>query len=261
MSYVLSIINQKGGVGKTTTAVNLSACLADLGYKTLLVDADPQGNASLSLGYKTTEREKSLSELILSDPKTIDYSRYIIPTNFPNFDLIISCQDLYTLDIFCSNIEKREFLIKNRIENLKNIYDFIIFDAPPNLGTLTVNLMTASQTMIVPLKADYLSLQGLAILLGAYKSMRAFLNPKLTICGILLTMYSNTANISKEVVENLKNYIGDIVFNTYIPQNVKLAECPSHQLPIIKYDPKCVGSIKYKEFTEEFLAKLKAKKK
>jgi chromosome partitioning protein len=260
MTHLISIINQKGGVGKTTTAVNLSACLAEQGFNTLLVDADPQCSASLSLGFCSKPKENTLYGLLLSDYRNIDYNKYIEKTQFKNLDIMASCKELYALDIVCSKIDKSEYLLKNRIYNLKNIYDFIVFDSPPNLGTLSLNLMAASTSLVVPLKADYLSLQGLAILIVAYRDMKTFINPGLKISGILLTMFSKAVNLSKEIEADLKKNLGEYLFETCIPQNIKIAESPSYKLPVINYDPKCSGSIKYKEFTQELLGKLNIKK-
>jgi chromosome partitioning protein len=254
MSYLSCILNQKGGVGKTTTAVNLAACLAERGYRTLLVDADPQCNASLSLGFKNLNDNLNLYGLLLNDINNIDYSQTIKHTKYKNFDIITSCDDLYALDIDLAKVEDRHNILKERIEPIIDNYDFTIFDAPPNLGTLTVNLMNAANSLIVPLKADYLSLQGLAILLKIYKKMK-YINKKLIIEGVLLTMYSTQTKLCKEVEDDLSKAFSDLVFNTKIPQNVKIAESPSFAQPIIYYDPKCLGSIKYNEFTNEFLAR------
>jgi chromosome partitioning protein len=259
MSYSISILNQKGGVGKTTTAVNLSACLAERGYKTLLIDSDPQCNASLWFGFKQNTKD-TLFNLLLNESEDLNYDKLVRPTNYENLDIIISSADLYALDINLANKSKREFILKNRLEILQDKYDFILFDSPPNLGTLSVNLMTASNSIIVPLRADFLSLHGLATLLSAYKQMKAYLNPTLTVNGILLTMYSHTLNLCKEVEDDLIKNLGNIVFKTKIPQNIKIAESAGYNKPVIYYDPKCVGSVCYKQLTTELLNKINISK-
>jgi chromosome partitioning protein len=207
------------------------------------------------LGQKTGD-EENLYYLLLNNTEEINFDNLIVKTKF-NIDLIKSSNDLYALDVEFASKNNREQILKEKIEIFKNNYDYIIFDAPPNLGVLSVNIMTAASSLVVPLKPDYLSLQGLAILLSIYKKMKTVLNPNLVINGILLTMYSITTNLCKEVEQDLKKALGDLIFETKIPQNVKIAESPSFGKPIIYHDPKCIGSLKYKEFTRELLRKIK----
>jgi chromosome partitioning protein len=260
LGYVLAVLNQKGGVGKTTTAVSLSASLAQEGYKTLLIDADPQCNASVSLGLNDTNQEGTLYNLLLDDEKEFDNNKYIVKTCYDNYHIILGSEVLYALDIIFSTKSRREFILRDRIQNYRNYYDFIIMDGPPNLGTLSVNIMTASDSILIPLKADFLSLQGVAVLLDSYHKMKTYLNPNLYLNGVLLNMYNISTNLSKEVEDNILFNLKELVYKTKIPQNIKIAESPSHKQPVIYYDPKCIGSIKYKEFTQEFLERLHNKK-
>jgi chromosome partitioning protein len=254
--YVITIVNQKGGVGKTTTAVNLSACLDERGYRVLLIDADPQCNASLSFGFKDNTKDNTIHSLFLDNITDNNYNKYITKTSYINLDLITGNDKLYTIDLKIGGEPRREFKILEKISPIKKDYDFILFDAPPNLGLITVNLLTASNSIIVPMKADYLSLKGLTSLLKVYNDMLSYLNKDLKIDGILINMHSSSTNLSKEVEEELRKNYPQYLYDTIIPQNVRIAESPSHQLPVIYYDPRSIGSIKFNEFTDEFLTRL-----
>jgi chromosome partitioning protein len=253
MKKTVAIINQKGGVGKTTTAVTLAACLSQKGFKVLLIDADPQANATISLGFKSYNAQNTLYNFLLENRDFINTKEKTI---YKNLDIIKSNDDLYSLDIDLYNIEKREFILKRKINNYKKDYDFIIIDSPPNLGLLTINIMTASDCIIIPVKADFLSLQGLAILTNTYIRMKNMLNPDLYILGVLITMFNQSTVLSKDVEINIKKSVGELVFDTKIPQNVKIAESPSFSKPVIYHDNKSIGALKYLEFTEEFLKRI-----
>jgi chromosome partitioning protein len=256
MGYTIALLNQKGGVGKTTTAVTLAACLAEKKLKTLVIDADPQSNVSNSFGLKVDEKEPSLYELLIDENNKINIKDLIKDSGYKNLNILQSSNNLYAIDIDLSILENREFVLKEKIKPILDDYEYIIIDSPPNLGLLSVNIMTACNSIIVPMKSDFLSLQGLAILIATYRRMRAKLNPNLNIDGILLTMYNPSTNLSREIELDLRNTIGPIIFDTKIPQNVKIAESPSFVKPVIYHDPKCVGSTKYREFTEELLVRI-----
>jgi chromosome partitioning protein len=256
---VIAIINQKGGVGKTTTAINFSACLGYLGFTTLLVDADPQSNSTIGVGV---------------DPETLQYTLYnflrdectlsdvVMKTKFSGLYLLPTNDDLYAADLELAKDEDKEYntlasKLKGKIAN----YDFVIFDSPPHLGPLTFNLMKASDTLLVPLKADFLALQGIAILIKTLDMIKIDLNPQIDLKGVLLTMYNSNTNLCKDVEENVKKFLGDLIFETKITQNVTLAEAPSHGKPVIYYNFKSSGSENYRLFTSEFLQKMKISKR
>jgi chromosome partitioning protein len=247
---ITAIINQKGGVGKTTTAVTMAAILAQLGYKTLLIDSDPQGNASSSLGYQIKEINDTLFNL-LTGKKTIE--DVINQTKYNNLYLIKSNQELANINLKLFSIKNREYILKNVLKEYSNNYDYVIIDSPPNLDILTVNIMTMADKIIVPLKADFLSLNGLVTLVDTYQSIKNNYNAELSISGIIITMFNSSARLCNEMEQDVRKKIGDLLFNTKIPQNIKITESPGFGLPIIYHDPKCIGSIKYKEFVNEFM--------
>jgi chromosome partitioning protein len=247
---IIAIINQKGGVGKTTTAVSMAAILSEIGYKTLLIDADPQGNASSCYGYDIKKIDKTLYNLLLGKI-TIDEA--VGRTKYKNLDIILSNYKLANINLQLFNTQDREFVLKNNIEKCSKNYDFVIIDSPPNLDILTINIMTVSEKIIVPLKADFLSLHGLITLFSTYKSVKDLFNSKLIIMGILITMFNNSTKICSEVESDVRKTLDKLVFTTKIPQNVRITESPSFGTPVNYYDPKSIGSIKYNEFVLEFL--------
>ncbi|MDR2351799.1 MAG: ParA family protein [Deltaproteobacteria bacterium] len=256
---VVAIINQKGGVGKTTTAINMSACLGYLGFKTLLVDADPQSNSTISFGlnpetltntfYSFVFGKSSLSDTII---KTQFSGLYILPTN----------TDLYSADIELENMDNVNYsVIHEKMKQEITDFDFVIFDSPPHIGPLTKNLMRACDTLIVPMKTDFMALQGIAIMINNLKEIQKNINPKINLEGILLTMYNSGTKLCKEVEADVKRVMGNMVFETIITHNITLAEAPSHGQPIIYYNAKSTGSENYKLFTAEFLRRMKISKR
>jgi chromosome partitioning protein len=251
----VAVINQKGGVGKTTTAVNMAAYLADLGYRTLLVDADAQANSTISFGIDSNSLKASFYDFLISNAPLRSVA---IRTVVPNLDIVPSNDDLYVadLDLFQLDGENRYELLRTRLEESGREYDFTVIDSPPHLGPLTLNIMRAADALIVPLKADFLALQGLAILHKTYMRIKRSIHGRLCLLGILITMYSPSQNICKEVVTNVESAFGDLVFENKIPQNVTVAESPSFSKPVMLHGPKSIGAQKYKEFTLEFLSKI-----
>jgi chromosome partitioning protein len=252
-SNVVAVINQKGGVGKTTTAVSMAAILAEAGYNTLLIDSDPQGNATSSLGYEILGIKDTLYNFMIGN---ITFNEIIVETKYRNLSLIKSNNDLANINLVLFNTEKREFALRNALSDYVKNYDYIIIDSPPNLDILTVNIMTFSNKIIVPIKSDYLSLHGLVTLFDTYKKIKNNFNSELLIVGILLTMFNNTVRICAEVENEVRTKIGNLVFRTKIPQNVRITESPSFQTPIIYHDPKSIGAVKYKEFVDEVISRV-----
>jgi chromosome partitioning protein len=249
---VIAIINQKGGVGKTTTAVSMAAILAQSGYKTLLIDSDPQGNATSCFGYSINNIDDTLYNLLIGE-KNIE--KVIITTKYENLYIIKSNQNLSNINLKLFSVENREFVLKEKLYNYTKNYDFVIIDSPPNLDILTVNIMTLADKILVPLKADYLSLHGLVTLFNTYKKIKDYCNKNLTISGIVITMFNNATKICAEVENDVRNNLEELIYNTKIPQNTRITESPSYGIPIIYYDPKSIGAIKYREFVDEFVKK------
>jgi chromosome partitioning protein len=254
MTTIIAIANQKGGVGKTTSAVNIAASLASFNQRTLLIDADPQGNTTLSLGINTNSLSANLFDLILDGGKIEDY---IIKTEFDNLHLIPTNENLYALDVHLSDLEDKNILLKKRIGDQLGNYDYVIIDSPPNLGVLNINILSLSDKILVPVKAtDYFALKGLVILLQSYESVKVNFNNNISLLGIVLTMYNKSLNICQDVEFDIKKAMNKLLFETKIPQNIRLAESPSFGKPILHFDSKSSGNLSYIQLTTEILQRL-----
>ncbi|MCX7770524.1 MAG: AAA family ATPase [Proteobacteria bacterium] len=250
---VVAVTNQKGGVGKTTTAINLASGLAIRGKKTLLVDIDPQGNATSGLGIDNRILKKTVYNVLLNPMEINDA---LLKTNIENLFILPSNSELVGAEIELITMERREFRLKSALGYLSG-FDFIIIDCPPSLGILTLNAIVASKGLLVPMQSEYYSLEGLSRLLKTIKMVKKELNPSLDIMGILLTMFDGRNNLAKCVFEEIKKHFGDKLFSTLIPRNVKLSEAPSHGQPIFTFEPSSRGSLSYQLFVEEFLERSK----
>ena len=250
MGQIISVSNQKGGVGKTTTALSLSAALGVLEKKVLLIDMDPQSNATSGLGVDSNEATLSSYNLIIGNAKA---SNIVIQTSSPNLDLIPAKIDLVGLEIEIVNESSREYLLKNALEKIKEKYDFIIIDCPPSLGLITLNALTCSNSVIIPIQCEYFALEGLGKLLNTIKGVQKVHNPNLSLEGILLTMFDSRLRLSNQVKQDVKKHFGNIVFNTIIPRNVSLGEAPSHGESILMYNATSKGSKSYLKFAQEIV--------
>jgi len=250
MGKVISIANQKGGVGKTTTSVNLAASLGVLEKKVLIIDADPQANATSGIGFDANDKELSLY-FVLSD--TVSISKVIKTTQSPNLDLIQSSIDLVGIEIELVDTKNREYKLKDKVKEIKDLYDYIIIDCAPSLGLITLNALTCSDSVIIPIQCEYFALEGLGKLLNTIKSIQKIHNPELDIEGILLTMYDSRLRLSNQVVEEVKKHFGDIVFNTIIQRNIKLGEAPGFGKDIITYDVSSKGTKNYLSLANEIV--------
>lgn len=257
MGKIISIANQKGGVGKTTTAINLSAALAKQGKKILLIDCDPQGNATSGYGIEKNELENTFYELILNECTIKDC---IIPNVLKNVSILPSNVSLAAADIELIGKEKKEYILKNEIDWIKDDYDYIMIDCPPSLNTLTINAMTASDTVLVPIQCEYYALEGISQLIYTINLVRQRLNPTLNIEGVIFTMYDSRTNLSQQVVQNVKENLQQYIFETVVPRNVRLAEAPSHGIPITEYDSRSVGAESYIALAKELIRKNKKEK-
>lgn len=250
MTKIIAIANQKGGVGKTTTSVNLSAYLAEMGEKVLLIDIDPQGNATSGLGVSKEEIEYSTYDLMI---KKQDIYDIIISTSVSGLYLVPANIQLAGAEIELVNILSRETVLKKSIQKIINDYDFIIIDAPPSLGLLTINALAAATDVIIPVQAEYYALEGLTQLLNTIELVREHINPSLEIMGLLITMYDKRTNISQEVAKQAKDYFKEKVFHTFIPRSVRLSEAPSFGKPINLYDPASKGAEAYRGLAKEVM--------
>lgn len=252
MGKMIAIANQKGGVGKTTTSINLSACLAEKGKKVLLVDIDSQGNTTSGLGLEKNELNKTIYE-VLRDEISVEDAIIDIEECFGNLSLIPANRDLAGAEIELITSENMQFILKEKLNPIREKYDFIILDCPPALGMLTVNAMTASDTVLVPIQCEFYALDGLSQLIYTINLIQKNLNPDLYIEGVVFTMYDARTNLSLQVVENVKDNLQQNIYKTIIPRNVRLAEAPSHGLPINIYDKKSSGSEAYKLLADEVI--------
>ena len=252
MTRIIALANQKGGVGKTTTAINLSAALAGNGQRVLLVDADPQANASSGLGVDIRELQASVYECLVG---SINPKEAIVETDVKNLHLIPSHIDLVGAEIEMLNLPDREQLLKRVLQKVKSEYDYILIDCSPSLGLITVNALTASDSVIMPVQCEFFALEGIAKLLNTIKIIKSQLNPNLNIMGFVLTMYDNRLRLSNQVLEEVKRHFGDLVFHTVIARNVRLSEAPSHGQTILDYEPKSKGAVAYKALAKEVLAR------
>ncbi|NLL93719.1 MAG: ParA family protein [Clostridiales bacterium] len=250
MGRIIAIANQKGGVGKTTTSTNLSACLAEMNKKVLLVDIDPQGNATSGVGIDKSSLEKTVYDMIIG---RCTLEECLIENALENLSVLPSNVNLSGAEIDLIGVENREYILKGSIDRVKDNYDYIIIDCPPSLNMLTVNAMTTANTVIVPIQCEYYALEGLSQLIHTINLVKERLNPDLEMEGVVFTMYDARTNLSLEVVENVKNNLKQSIYKTIIPRNVRLAEAPSHGLPINLYDSKSVGAESYRLLAEEVI--------
>ena len=252
MGRIIAIANQKGGVGKTTTAINLSACLAEAGQRVLVIDIDPQGNTTSGLGVMKDEIENTVYEVMLQE---IGMEDAIIKGVFDNLDIVTSNVNLAGAEIDLIDAEDREYILKNEIGKIKSGYDYIILDCPPSLSMLTVNAMTAANTVLVPIQCEYYALEGLTQLIHTINLVKKKLNPELELEGVVFTMYDSRTNLSLQVVENVKDNLNQTIYKTIIPRNIRLAEAPSHGLPINIYDSKSAGAESYRMLAQEVMGR------
>ncbi len=252
MSKTIAFANQKGGVGKTTTCINLASYLAKSGLKILIVDLDPQGNATTGLGIIKSQLKQSVYNVLIDE---LPIKKAIIPTLVENMDILPSDIDLAGAEVELVYTKEREKVLKKALSTVKSSYDYIMIDCPPSLGLLTINALTASNGTIIPIQSEYYALEGLSQLMNNIKLVKRHLNPDLQIEGVLLTMNDSRATMSKQIAEEIRKFFGKKLYDTIIPRNVKLAEAPSHGVPIMMHDTRCTGAKAYKALSEEFSRK------
>lgn len=252
MSKIIALANQKGGVGKTTSSINLAASLAVLEYRTLLVDADPQANSTSGIGFDPRNIKNSIYECIINDINPLDA---IIKTDTPNLDLLPAHIDLVGAEIEMINLDNREFKMKAVLDSVRDKYDFIIIDCSPSLGLITINALTAADSVIIPVQCEYFALEGLGKLLNTIKIVQSRLNTNLAVEGILLTMYDVRLRLSNQVVEEVRAHFEDMVFDTIIQRNTRLSEAPSFGVSVIMHDATCKGAINYLNLAREIVRK------
>ena len=249
MGKIIAVTNQKGGVGKTTTSVNLAACLAEAGKKVLLVDIDPQGNASSGLGH-AHEGGKTIYDVLIGECSA---AQAVVPTGYGTLDLMPSGIELAGAEIELVGVDGREKLLRSALLDIRGAYDYILVDCPPSLSLLTLNALTASDTVLIPIQCEYYALEGVGQLVNTIRLMKKRLNPSLTIEGILLTMYDSRTNLCAQVVQEVRGHFAKEAFETMIPRNVRLSEAPSYGIPIHMYDGRCSGTKAYRDLAKELI--------
>ena len=254
MGKIVAFTNKKGGVGKTTTAVNMAAYCAQMGNRTLLVDIDSQGNATTALGFSKGALKKSVYGVLIEDDGV---SANTLSTEINNLDILPANVDLAGADVDIVYKRNREQILKLALANVRDKYDYIFIDCPPSLGLLTINAWVAADSIIIPLQSEYFAMEGISQLMNTYRLVQQRLNSRLQIEGVVITMYDGRALISKQVAAEIKKFFKSKLYDIIIPRNVRLAEAPSHGVPVMLHDPKCVGARAYKALTEEFLSKQK----
>lgn len=252
MGRIIAIANQKGGVGKTTTAINLSACLAEKGQKVLAIDMDPQGNMTSGLGVDKDEAEKTIYDMIIGQAAIEEVIQKDV---MENLDILPTNIDLSAAEIELIGVENKEFIVQKEVHKIRDRYDFVVIDCPPSLSMLTINAMTTADSVLVPIQCEYYALEGLSQLIHTVELVKERLNPVIEIEGVVFTMYDARTNLSLQVVENVKDNLEQNIYKTIIPRNIRLAEAPSYGMPINKYDPKSAGAESYMRLADEVIHK------